>query len=91
MLWVERGQTLPCASEISPEDDITTTTRASTHPMVPPWGLMALKCAKTSHLPLQYKSRSKARPIPASRVLSFPAALDQHEYLGVLLWKKTTH
>lgn len=42
---------------------------------------MALKCAKTSHLPLQYKSRSKARPIPASRFLTFPAAFDQHEYL----------
>lgn len=30
---------------------------------------MALKCANTSHLPLQYRSRIKARPIPASRFL----------------------
>jgi len=38
---------------------------------------MALRCAKTGHCPLQYMSRARARPMPASRLLRAQEACER--------------
>jgi hypothetical protein len=47
--------------------------------MVPPCGTIALKCPKIFHSPLAYRSRMRARPVPAPRELCREGAEERIE------------